>query len=108
MQCLLFSAPHLHCDVSSSPGPQLLLEVFSSLGLTLPGKVSPLEKLKYHAMHTPLGSMKKQVFEATPIQDRHLFLSTLARYTQKNEPPMSWSPHFNDSGSSKNMVVLSE
>merc|ERR1711935_138040 len=59
-------------------------------------------------MHTPLEDMKHQVFEATPIQGRHLFTSTLARYTQKTEPPMSWSLHFHNSGPSHNMVVLWE
>jgi len=59
-------------------------------------------------MHTPLEDMKYQVFEATPIQERHLFTSTLARYTQKNEPPMSESLRFHNSGPSNNMVVLLE
>ena len=82
MQGILFSAPHLHCNVSFSTGPKLRFEVFSSQGATLPGQVPPLEKLKYHAMYTPLEKMKYEVFEATPIQGRHMFTSTLA-HTQK-------------------------
>merc|ERR1719246_386134 len=82
MPCILFSAPHLHCNVSFSTGAKLRFEVFSSLGPTLPGKVPPLDKLKYHAMYTPLKNTKCQVFEATTIQGRHVFTSTLA-HTQK-------------------------
>ena len=107
-QGILFAATRSHCNVSSSRGPKLQFEVLSSLGPTLRGKVSPLMKLKYHAMCTPLENTKYKVFEATPIQGRHLFTSTLVRHTQNTECPMSWSLHFQSNGPSTDMVVLSE
>merc|ERR1712129_269585 len=59
-------------------------------------------------MYTPLENMKHKVFEATPIHGRHLLPANLHNTLKKNEPPMSWSLHFNNSGPSNNMVVLLE
>merc|ERR1712086_222273 len=55
-------------------------------------------------MYTPLKNMKCQVFEATPIQGRHMFTSTLAQ-TQK----LSLQCHGASTSiivASNNMVVL--
>merc|ERR1719157_264742 len=43
-------------------------------------------------MYTPLKNMKCQVFEATPIQGRHMFTSTLAQ-TQKLSLQCHGAPH---------------
>merc|ERR1740139_1083675 len=50
-------------------------------------------------MYTPLKNMKCQVFEATPIQGRHMFTSTLA-HTQK----LSLQCHHSSSYHDNNIV----